>query len=264
VRGLLTPSPSPLEGEGWGEGFLVPLAREERTKQAQGLCPLGPLRGPSPPEGAALWTPAKGSGPWNPLVGCGEGGGSALTFLRSPDCPGCPAGSQLEWVHSVGCGGSCQWPLLSPLFGWGADLKVTRSTQVDVDHACISQNWAAKLARRNNRTFCCVSPLHNAGMKYGSARVSTDGQRVDAQARQLAKAGCKKVLREVASGAKTDRRQLRRALSERAGKLLMVTRLDRLAPRRSVGSDFDASGPTLNTRAWRLACHFVKCNTGSA
>jgi DNA invertase Pin-like site-specific DNA recombinase len=36
---------------------------------------------------------------------------------------------------------------------------------------------------------------------YGYARVSTDGQSVDAQVRQLTKAGCKKVFREVASGA---------------------------------------------------------------
>jgi hypothetical protein len=46
-------------------------------------------------------------------------------------------------------------------------------------------------------------------MKYGYARVSSDGQSVDAQVRQLAKAGCKKVFREIASGAKTDRAQLR-------------------------------------------------------
>jgi hypothetical protein len=39
-------------------------------------------------------------------------------------------------------------------------------------------------------------------MKYGYARVSTDGQSVDAQVRQLTQAGCKKVFREVASGAK--------------------------------------------------------------
>jgi DNA invertase Pin-like site-specific DNA recombinase len=48
------------------------------------------------------------------------------------------------------------------------------------------------------------------GMKFGYARVSTDGQSADAQVRQLTKAGCKKVFREVASGAKTDRSQLRR------------------------------------------------------
>jgi DNA invertase Pin-like site-specific DNA recombinase len=67
-------------------------------------------------------------------------------------------------------------------------------------------------------------------MKYGYARVSTDGQSVDAQVRQLTKAGCKKVFREVASGAKSDRVQLRRLLGQlEAWDVLMVTRLDRLA-----------------------------------
>jgi DNA invertase Pin-like site-specific DNA recombinase len=67
-------------------------------------------------------------------------------------------------------------------------------------------------------------------MKYGYARVSTDGQSVDAQVRQLTKTGCKKVFREVASGAKTDRTQLRRLLDQLdAGDVVTVTRLDRLA-----------------------------------
>jgi DNA invertase Pin-like site-specific DNA recombinase len=67
-------------------------------------------------------------------------------------------------------------------------------------------------------------------MIYGYARVSTDGQSVEAQVRQLTKAGCKKVFREVASGAKTDRAQLRRGVAQLvAGDVLMVTRLDRLA-----------------------------------
>ena len=67
-------------------------------------------------------------------------------------------------------------------------------------------------------------------MKYGYARVSTDGQSVEAQVRQLTKAGCKKVFREVASGAKTERAQLRRLIKTLdAGDVLMVTRLDRLA-----------------------------------
>src|SRR4029077_3657874 len=67
-------------------------------------------------------------------------------------------------------------------------------------------------------------------MKYGYARVSTDGQSVEAQVRLLTKAGCKKVFREVASGAKTDRPQLCRLLDQLdAGDVLMVTRLDRLA-----------------------------------
>src|SRR6202022_3504244 len=52
----------------------------------------------------------------------------------------------------------------------------------------------------------------------------------DAQVRQLTKAGCKKGFREIASGAKTDRAQLRRLLDVLdAGDVLTVTRLDRLA-----------------------------------
>jgi DNA invertase Pin-like site-specific DNA recombinase len=66
-------------------------------------------------------------------------------------------------------------------------------------------------------------------MIYGYARVSTDGQSVGAQVQQLTAAGCTKVFREVASGAKTDRAQLRRALGKlESGDVLMVTRLDRL------------------------------------
>jgi DNA invertase Pin-like site-specific DNA recombinase len=67
-------------------------------------------------------------------------------------------------------------------------------------------------------------------MKYGYARVSTDGQSVDAQVRQLKAAGCKAVFREVASGAESDRSQLRRLLNQlAAGDVVTVTRLDRLA-----------------------------------
>jgi hypothetical protein len=43
---------------------------------------------------------------------------------------------------------------------------------------------------------------------------STGGQSVDPRVRQLTKAGCKKVFREVASRAKTDRAQLRKALDQ--------------------------------------------------
>src|SRR6478736_594804 len=76
--------------------------------------------------------------------------------------------------------------------------------------------------------FLCIKYRHKSGMKYGYAAVSTDGQSVEAQVRQLAKAGCSKVFREVASGAKTNRAQLRKALDRlEAGGVLMVTRLDR-------------------------------------
>ena len=67
-------------------------------------------------------------------------------------------------------------------------------------------------------------------MKYGYARVSTDGQSVAAQVAGLRAAGAGKVFREVASGARTDRAQLRKAIAAlQAGDVLMVTRLDRLA-----------------------------------
>ena len=47
---------------------------------------------------------------------------------------------------------------------------------------------------------------------------------------ELTEAGAAKVFRETASGAKTDRVQLRKALAQlEAGDVLMVTRLDRLA-----------------------------------
>jgi DNA invertase Pin-like site-specific DNA recombinase len=67
-------------------------------------------------------------------------------------------------------------------------------------------------------------------MIYGYARVSTDGQSVDAQVKQLRAAGAEKVFRETASGAKTERRELGKALRELGeGDTLLVTRLDRLA-----------------------------------
>jgi DNA invertase Pin-like site-specific DNA recombinase len=67
-------------------------------------------------------------------------------------------------------------------------------------------------------------------MIYGYARVSTDGQSVAAQVAQLTDAGAIKVFRETASGAKTDRRELARAIKAlEAGDTLLVTRLDRLA-----------------------------------
>jgi DNA invertase Pin-like site-specific DNA recombinase len=64
----------------------------------------------------------------------------------------------------------------------------------------------------------------------GYARVSTDGQSVDAQVKALRAAGAEKVFRETASGAKSDRRELAKAIKS-LGKddVLLVTRLDRLA-----------------------------------
>jgi len=72
--------------------------------------------------------------------------------------------------------------------------------------------------------------VQNKPMIYGYARVSTDGQSVTAQVAELRKRREGKVFREVASGAKTDRAQLRRVLDQiDASDVLMVTRLDQLA-----------------------------------
>jgi DNA invertase Pin-like site-specific DNA recombinase len=67
-------------------------------------------------------------------------------------------------------------------------------------------------------------------MIIGYARVSTDGQTLDAQQSALAAAGAEKVFAEKISGAVTDRTALARAIGEVGpGDCLLVTRLDRLA-----------------------------------
>ena len=67
-------------------------------------------------------------------------------------------------------------------------------------------------------------------MIVGYARVSTDGQGLDAQHLALVEAGAEKVYSEKESGAKTDRAQLAKAIAALAeGDCLIVTKLDRLA-----------------------------------
>jgi DNA invertase Pin-like site-specific DNA recombinase len=65
---------------------------------------------------------------------------------------------------------------------------------------------------------------------FGYARVSTDGQTLDAQIAQLEAAGTSKVFAEKVSGAKRERAQLNKLLSSVSeGDVVLVTRLDRLA-----------------------------------
>ena len=65
---------------------------------------------------------------------------------------------------------------------------------------------------------------------YGYARVGVDGQTLDAQVAELTAVGAARVFRETASGARTDRRGLAKALGAlEADDTLLVTRLDRLA-----------------------------------
>jgi DNA invertase Pin-like site-specific DNA recombinase len=67
-------------------------------------------------------------------------------------------------------------------------------------------------------------------MIVGYARVSTDGQCYQTQRAALIAAGAEKVFSEKQSGAKTDRRELGKAIAALGvGDVLLVTRLDRLA-----------------------------------
>jgi DNA invertase Pin-like site-specific DNA recombinase len=67
-------------------------------------------------------------------------------------------------------------------------------------------------------------------MLYGYARVSSDGQSLDAQEAALKAAGAERVYAEKMSGARADRPQLAKALAAlQAGDVLLVTKLDRLA-----------------------------------
>jgi DNA invertase Pin-like site-specific DNA recombinase len=67
-------------------------------------------------------------------------------------------------------------------------------------------------------------------MIVGYARVSTDGQSLEAQHTALTAAGAERVYAEKQSGIKTDRAALARCLRRlEAGDVLLVTKLDRLA-----------------------------------
>ena len=63
-------------------------------------------------------------------------------------------------------------------------------------------------------------------MQIGYARVSTQGQKLQAQLKALKAAGCERTYREKASGAERERPRLK---ALKAGDVLIVTRLDRLA-----------------------------------
>lgn len=67
-------------------------------------------------------------------------------------------------------------------------------------------------------------------MIVGYARVSTDGQTLEAQVDALKAAGAEQVFQEKASGARAAREGLNRAIKAlNAGDVFLVTRLDRLA-----------------------------------
>ena len=77
-----------------------------------------------------------------------------------------------------------------------------------------------------------MAETHHEKRLFGYARISTYGQTLENQLKQLRAAGCssRKIYRENVTGARPDRRELLRMLDRLApGDVVMVTRIDRLA-----------------------------------
>ena len=75
-----------------------------------------------------------------------------------------------------------------------------------------------------------MTETHPQKRSLGYARASTHGQTLAAQLEQLRAAGCARIYRETARGARPDRRQLLRLLASLGpGDMVVVTRIDRLA-----------------------------------
>jgi DNA invertase Pin-like site-specific DNA recombinase len=72
--------------------------------------------------------------------------------------------------------------------------------------------------------------MHNAGMIYGYARVSTAAQDLTSHLAQLKAAGCEKVFREKITGTTAERPQLRKLIASLApGDVVITPAVDRLS-----------------------------------
>lgn len=72
--------------------------------------------------------------------------------------------------------------------------------------------------------------MHDAGMIYGHARVSTLAQDLASQLAQLKAAGCEKVFREKITGTTADRPQLKKLMAAlAAGDVVIIPAVDRLS-----------------------------------
>ena len=100
-------------------------------------------------------------------------------------------------------------------------------------------------------------------MRYGYARTSTTIQNPEAQVAALQAAGCDVIRTEQKSGTKMEGRDELTTLLEfmRAGDVLVVTRVDRLA--RSIG-DLQTIVQTLRTKGVALQCTEQPVDTSTA
>ena len=72
--------------------------------------------------------------------------------------------------------------------------------------------------------------MHNMGMIYGYARVSTDAQDLTNQVAQLKAAGCATIFREKMTGAHVERPQLKKLMAKLdAGDVVIIAAVDRLS-----------------------------------
>ena len=89
---------------------------------------------------------------------------------------------------------------------------------------------SAPRAEPQGFSVCKTHAKWRGAMIVGYARVSTDGQTLDAQQAALIAAGAERVFAEKVSGAVSDRKALARCMAAlEAGDVLLVTKLDRLA-----------------------------------
>jgi len=71
-----------------------------------------------------------------------------------------------------------------------------------------------------------AAPMATSNLRFGYARVSTDGQSLAAQEIALKDAGARKIFAEKISGARSDRNQLAKAIETLGkGDVLLITRL---------------------------------------
>jgi DNA invertase Pin-like site-specific DNA recombinase len=149
-------------------------------------------------------------------------------------------------------------------YGWSVPILLQKSfctcdqnffwLYTALEHICLAkamhveENWqdvkSAKLWTRHGRlcgtAACKVGEAQKSfgnfradircKMIIGYARASSDEQTLDAQLANLKAAGAERIFSEKVSGAKTNRRELQRAIAALSeGDVLLVTRLDRLA-----------------------------------
>src|SRR6267154_5926879 len=102
--------------------------------------------------------------------------------------------------------------------------------------------------------------MHNPGMIYGYARVSTASEDETGQVRQLKAAGCEKVFREKITGTTADRPQLRALMKKLApGDVVITPAVDRLSRDTTdllvIARDMQRAGAGLDAvRSFRPGC----------